>query len=136
MRRVKGVVGTVRAPGPDSSSSMAFSSMESELFVDMLDRRIPNVVGLVGDVPDKPIVVTDSRRCGLFMAVETGPGKVAVPVEVELLRWKRFVNAAEVTELRRLRLVPSGGETLRVSLDMVLMMSRGGFEDWGILVRD
>jgi hypothetical protein len=36
--RVNGVVGAVRAM---SSSSMAFSSMASELFVDMLPRRRP-----------------------------------------------------------------------------------------------
>ena len=62
MRRVKGVLGAVLAlPDAMSSSSMALSSIESEL-VDMLSRRMPKAAGLVGEVPDKPIVLTDSRR--------------------------------------------------------------------------
>lgn len=60
MRRAKGVVGAVRAI---SSSSTAFSSMESELFVEMLPRRKPaKGVADAGPVPDKPRVVTDKRR--------------------------------------------------------------------------
>lgn len=62
MRRTKGVAGAVLAlPGGMSSSSTALSSMESEL-VDMLSRRMPNAAGLVGEVPDRPMVVTERRR--------------------------------------------------------------------------
>jgi hypothetical protein len=57
IRRVKGVVGAVRAK---SSSSTAFSSIESEL-VDRLARR-RNDADAVGDVPDRPSVVIDSLR--------------------------------------------------------------------------
>jgi len=105
MRRAKGVVGAVRALVAPSSSSTAFSSIESELLVDRLARRMLNGLELVGDVPDRPTVVTDRRRCGLPMAaaVVMGPGKTAVPADVELLLWKRLVKAAEVTEPRRLR---------------------------------
>ena len=56
------MAGAVLAPpGGMSSSSIALSSIESEL-VDMLSRRMPNAAVLVGDVPDKPIVVTERRR--------------------------------------------------------------------------
>ena len=61
MRRTKGVLGAVRAPPPGmSSSSIALSSMESEL-VDMLPLRTKADV-LVGEVPERPMVVTESRR--------------------------------------------------------------------------
>lgn len=60
MRRTKGVLGAVLGPKDMSSSSMAFSSMESEL-VDMLPRRTNDAV-FVGEVPDKPMVVTERRR--------------------------------------------------------------------------
>jgi len=43
-----------------SSSSIALSSMESEL-VDMLPLRTKADV-LVGEVPERPMVVTESRR--------------------------------------------------------------------------
>jgi hypothetical protein len=63
MRRAKGVVGTLRTAGP-SSSSIAFSSIESEPAVETLPRRPPNVNGVlcVGEVPDKPRVEIDIRR--------------------------------------------------------------------------
>jgi hypothetical protein len=61
MRRTKGVFGAVLATPGISSSSIAFSSIESEL-VEMLPRRILKVAGLVGEVPERPMVVTDSRR--------------------------------------------------------------------------
>jgi hypothetical protein len=57
MRRVKGVTGAVRVL---SSSSTAFSSIESE-FVDRLARRKRAEV-VVGEVPESPSVVTDSLR--------------------------------------------------------------------------
>ena len=57
MRRAKGVVGAVRAK---SSSSTAFSSIESEL-VDMLARRRKEAEG-VGEVPESPSVVMESLR--------------------------------------------------------------------------
>ncbi len=81
MRRVKGVVGAVRQL--PSSSSTAFSSIESEL-VDMLDRRALNEA--VGGFP-RPRVEMESRRpLSLPMAVEMGPGKTGGPCETELLR--------------------------------------------------
>lgn len=61
MRRTNGVLGVVLDMPGVSSSSMAFSSMESEL-VDMLPRRMLKAGWLVGEVPERPIVVTDSRR--------------------------------------------------------------------------
>lgn len=60
--RTKGVFGAVLAAPGMSSSSIALSSMESELLVDMLPRRMLKLGGLVGDVPERPIVVTDNRR--------------------------------------------------------------------------
>jgi hypothetical protein len=61
IRRAKGVVGALR-PGP-SSSSMAFSSNDSEPAVEMLPRRALNGNGdvCVGE-PDKPSVEIDMRR--------------------------------------------------------------------------
>lgn len=61
MRRAKGTAGAVLAL---SSSSMAFSSMDSEPLelVDMLPRRMPRAEALLGDVPERPIVVTERRR--------------------------------------------------------------------------
>jgi hypothetical protein len=110
MRRANGVVGAVRALIADgSSSSMALSSIESELLVDMLALRMPKgVAPAVGEDPDRPRVEMDKRRRWSFIAaVVTGPGKtpVPVPVEVELLRGKRLEKAADVTELRRGRVV-------------------------------
>lgn len=62
MRRTNGVVGLLRA-GP-SSSSIAFSSMESDPAVEMLDRRPPKGKGEIweGEVPDRPRVEIDIRR--------------------------------------------------------------------------
>lgn len=99
MRRVKGVVGAVRAR---SSSSTALSSIESEL-VDMLARRMKEV-DAEGEVPDRPRVVMESlRRWSFRAAVARGPGKTATPFcacEMELLR-KRLERAAELTDPRR-----------------------------------
>lgn len=62
MCRAKGVVGAVLGPTKASSSSMAFSSNESELeLVDMLPRRMKEEV-FVGEVPERPMVVIDKRR--------------------------------------------------------------------------
>lgn len=111
MRRWKGLAGIARAAEADSSSSIAFSSSESELLVDRLARRAKEAL-LVGEVPERPreVVVRDSlRRCSLRAAVVIALGKTGVPVAVELLRWKRLVNAAEVTEPRRLRCISAGG---------------------------
>jgi hypothetical protein len=106
MRRVKGVVGAVRA----SSSSTAFSSIESE-FVDKLALRMNEAEALFGDVPDRPRVVMESlRRCSLMAAVESEPGKGATGF-CELLR-KRLVRAAEVTDPRRCGRAISLGEVL------------------------
>jgi hypothetical protein len=114
MRRVKGVVGAVRT----SSSSTAFSSIESEL-VDRL-ARLMNEAEALGDVPDRPSVVMDSlRRCSFIAAVESGPGK-GVTGFCELLR-NRLVRAAEVTEPRRCERAISLGEVVfEVPVPLVL----------------
>lgn len=78
--------------------------MESEL-VDMLPRRILKLGGLVGEVPERPIVVTDSRlRWG-----SKAPFACPLPPFAMVLepRWKSCDRAACVTELRRW-LVPLG----------------------------
>ncbi len=103
MRRTKGVVGLLRA-GP-SSSSIAFSSKESEPAVDMLPRRPPKVKGVdwVGDVPDKPRVEIDMRRRWSWAAaVVIGPGKGAVGApDVLLDRPKMLLKVWVVKEPRR-----------------------------------
>lgn len=85
-----------------SSSSIAFSSTESAL-VDMLARR-RNAEGVVGEVPERPSVVTDSLRRGSLEAAEAnGVGKgVAGCCEVELFL-KKLLKALEVMEPRRWR---------------------------------
>ena len=101
MRRTKGVAGAVLAllPGGTSSSSMALSSMESEL-VDMLPRRMGKAGVLVGEVPERPIVVTERRRrCASLKDPLAGKGP---PLELaDGPRWKRLERAAWVMELRR-----------------------------------
>lgn len=93
MRRVKGVVGTVRADA-GSSSSIAFSSIESEL-VETLPRRIlKGVLTLLGDVPDSPMVEMERRRRWSLM------GKAVAVVAVDPFRWNRLVSGL-LTELRR-----------------------------------
>lgn len=111
MRRVKGVVGAVREAG--SSSSMAFSSMESEL-VEILPRRIlKGVLTVVGDVPDSPMVEMERRRrCWSFM------GKVGAVVAVDPLLWNRLVSGL-LTELRRWRGMSAEGPLLELSVDIV-----------------
>jgi hypothetical protein len=103
MRRANGVVGLLRA-GP-SSSSIAFSSKESEPAVETLPRRPPNVKGVdwVGDVPDKPRVEIDMRRrWSCAAAVVIGPGKGAVGAPDELLdRPKMLLKVWVVNEPRR-----------------------------------
>jgi hypothetical protein len=84
-----------------SSSSMAFSSIESE-FVDRLPRR--KRAEVVGEVPESPSVVTESlRRWSLAAEEASGVGKgTDAGCETELLR-KRLVKALEVIEPRRCR---------------------------------
>lgn len=111
MRRPKELTGTAREVKGYSSSSMAFSSSESELLVDRLARRAKEAL-LVGEVPDRPIevVVSDCRRrCSLRAALVIALGKTGVAEATELLRWKRLAKAAEVTEPRRLRCMSAGG---------------------------
>lgn len=88
MWRVYGVVGAVRAD-VISSSSIALSSIVSELLVDRLPRRmLLNCEELVGDVPDRPSVVMERRRRWSFMAEEAiEPGKTGVAIELEFLLW-------------------------------------------------
>lgn len=85
IRRAKGEVAPALTV---SSSSTAFSSIESELFVEMLPLRNPNgVLAELGDVPDSPSVVTESRRCWSLAATEETDSRwLPDPVEVELLR--------------------------------------------------
>lgn len=82
-----------------SSSSMALSSIESELVERLARRR--NETGVVGDVPDKPKVVTESLRRWLSRAdAVRGVGKAETGAcETELLL-KRLLSDAEVTDPR------------------------------------
>jgi hypothetical protein len=120
MRRANGVVGVLRA-GP-SSSSIAFSSKESEPAVDTLPRRPPKVKGVdwVGEVPDKPSVEIDMRRrWSCAAAVVIGPGKGAVgPPDVLLDRPKMLLKVWVVKEPRR-GLAGSLGGLLSLGLDIV-----------------
>lgn len=89
--------------------------MESELVVEMLARRMPKgALADGGEAPDRPSVVTDSRRRWSRAAAadtDSRPAEAAeVPLplpypfpgaETELLRWNREEKAAEVTEPRR-----------------------------------
>lgn len=117
MRRAKGEVAPVLE---DSSSSMALSSINSELLVEILPLRIPNVAfPELGDVPDSPTVVTDSRRrWSLAAANVTDSRLLPLPAEVELLRWKRLENVAEVIEPRRSLEGP-----LVLSFDMLILVN-------------
>lgn len=120
MRRTNGVLGAVRAL-PTSSSSTAFSSMESEVLVDMLERRALCGPGLDGEEPDRPKVEMERRRRWSFMAaVVMGPEKAEIPWDVELFLWKRLAKAAEVTEPRR-GWSPEGA-LFALSLDMTTEM--------------
>lgn len=108
---------------------MAFSSRESELLVDKLARRAKEAL-LVGEVPDRPRedVVSDIlRRCSLRAAVVMALGKTGVALAVELLRWKRLVKAAEVTEPRRCMSV--GGGEAGLLLELLLLFELGLSED-------
>ncbi len=114
------MVGVLRA-GP-SSSSIAFSSKESEPAVDTLPRRPPKVKGVdwVGEVPDKPSVEIDMRRrWSCAAAVVIGPGKGAVgPPDVLLDRPKMLLKVWVVKEPRR-GLAGSLGGLLSLGLDIV-----------------
>jgi hypothetical protein len=112
MRRVKGVVGAVRAEA-GSSSSIAFSSIESELVETLARRILKGVLAAVGDVPDNPMVVMERRRRWSFM------GKAVVVVAVDPLLWKRLVRGL-LTELRRWRDMSAEGALLELSVDIVL----------------
>ena len=95
MRRPKGVFGGFLAY---SSSSTAFSSMASELVVEMLPRRTLNG-DVVGFCAPRPSVVTDNRR--RWSRAETDVmDSLPLPLlaDTELLRWKRLAKAAVVTE--------------------------------------
>jgi hypothetical protein len=87
-----------------SSSSIAFSSTESPL-VERLARR-SRAEAVVGEVPERPRVVTESLRRGSFMAaVARGVGKAATGgCEMEFCL-KRLVKALEVMEPRRCRAI-------------------------------
>ena len=118
MRRLKGVLGAVREEEDGSSSSTAFSSMKSELLVEMLPRRAFDWAELVGEVPARPNVEMERRRRWSFMAaVVMGPGKAGVPPEFEFLLWKKLAKAVEGIEPRRWEGVSVG--LLGLSLDIV-----------------
>lgn len=132
MRRAKGVVGALR-PGP-SSSSIAFSSMESEPAVETLPRRPPNANGVdwVGDVPDKPSVEIDMRRrwsCAAAVVIGPGKGAVGVP-DVLLDRPKMLLNVWEVKEPRRGLDEGSLGGLLSLLEDIVKL---GFVQGWELL---
>jgi hypothetical protein len=111
MRRTNGVVGAVRAEA-GSSSSIAFSSIESEFVEMLLRRRVKGVVTLLGDVPESPMVEMDSRRRWSLI------GNAVAGVVVEPLLWNRLVSGL-LTELRRCRDISAGGPVLELSLDIV-----------------
>jgi hypothetical protein len=111
VRRVKGVAGAVRLR-PASSSSTAVSSIESELLVDMLERRMLN--DALGELP-RPIVEMESLRpLSVLIAVEIGPGNGG-GWEMELLR---NMLARPLTEPRLWR-AASLGLLLPLSEDMM-----------------
>jgi hypothetical protein len=121
IRLVKGPTGgAVRGA---SSSSMAFSSTESEL-VERLARR-SRAEGAVGDVPvpDRPRVVTESlRRGSVAAAAIRGVGKGTAPGCGSGLVRKKLVKALEaVMEPRRWRFMSADGEIAGIPLseDMV-----------------
>jgi hypothetical protein len=125
IRRVKGVVGALR-PGP-SSSSIAFSSIESEPAVETLPRRPPNVNGAdcVGDVPDKPSVERDMRRrWSCAAAVVIGPGKGAVGAPDVLLERPKMLLNVWLVKLPRRGL---GGESVGGLLSLLADIVRFGF---------
>lgn len=115
MRRVKGVVGTAWAEA-GSSSSMAFSSIESELVEMLLRRRLKGVLTLVGDVPDSPMVEIERRRRWSLM------GKAVAVVAVDPFRWNRLVSGLLI-ELRRWRDMSAGGPFFELSVDIVTRKS-------------
>jgi hypothetical protein len=92
--------------------------MESELLVEMLPLRMPKgelPATAAGEAPERPKVVTESRRrWSCAAATDTDWRPVPLP-EVELLRWNKLENAAEVTEPRR----SLGGPWFELSLDML-----------------
>lgn len=117
MRRTKGVMGAVLALAVGRSSSTALSSMESEL-VERLPRRMAKAGGLVGEVPERPMVVKDKRR--LWASVAEAGEKGGPLGLAEGPRWKRLERAAWVMELRRLPVPqpPPGPEGAVLSEDM------------------
>lgn len=94
MCRTKGVVGAVLGPPKAaSSSSITFSSIESEFeLVDMLPRRMKEEV-FEGEVPERPMVVIDRRRlCESAPPLPPGNGG---PVDAVVgPRWNRLDKAA------------------------------------------
>ena len=132
--RAKGVPGVVPFRSRMSSSSTAFSSIESELVDRLARRRKAADAAVVGDVPDSPSVVMESLRRWSFMAADdSGPGKgVTGAWPIELFR--KRLDTAEVTDPRRwLRAMSLGAEEVLLvvvlSEDMVKGGRLGGRED-------
>jgi len=127
MRRAKGVTGAVRLL---SSSSTAFSSIESE-FVDRLARR-RRAEAVVGEVPERPSVVTESLR--RWSLTEAGKG-APEGCETELLR-KRLVKALWVMDPRRCRAMSFGlAVAFPLSEDMVKKKMRAvGLGRWQVYI--
>jgi hypothetical protein len=107
MRRLNEAEAEAGGPRAPSSSSMAFSSNESELVERLARRR--RAEGVLGEVPERPRVVTESLRRGSFAAAAaSGVGKLdAGACETELLR-KRLEKALEVMDPRRWRAMSFG----------------------------
>jgi hypothetical protein len=142
--RAKGVPGVGAPLSRMSSSSTAFSSIESELVDRLARRRKAADAVVVGDVPDSPSVVMESLRRWSFMAADDSePGKAVTGAWLTELARKRL-DTAEVTDPRRwLRAMSVGAEEvlllLVLSEDMVReggVGGRGGrFKNRSIRVR-
>lgn len=126
MRRAKGGMGAVRAP---SSSSIAFSSSESELVERLARRR--RAEGVVGEVPDRPMVVTETLRRWSAMAGGTrcvgGRFAVGVGCEIELVL-NKLAKGPEVMDPRLCCRAMSFGLAVELPLseDMATESGRDG----------
>lgn len=101
--RRKGVVGAVLGD-PDSSSSTAHSSIDSELVEVLALRKWYGALVDVGEAPCKPRVETERRRrCGSFMLTAAGGITEGDPFGMDEFRWNKLLNTALPTDPRRAR---------------------------------